>query len=167
MSAGFQATVSFPPGTPQEAQAVDLMAPEDMGLWRVSAISLAPVAMRARIIYGTSSSFRISNLRLPLVAYVPGACQLYLAPDVSPVVADINVRVSATLITNGLQVLRTFHDSAAAAVLLPPSAMRYTALTASTVTIEGIAVAVAVGTDILLTAPSTLTAGAGIAEHEL
>lgn len=167
MSAGFQASVSFPPGIPQEAQAVDIMAPENMGLWRVSAISLAPVAMRARLIYGTSSSFQISNLRLPLVAYVPGACQLYLAPDVSPVVAGIEVRVSATLITNGPQVLRTFHDSAAGAVLLPPSAIRYTALTASTVTIEGIAVAVAVGTDIILTAPSTLTAGAGIAEHEL
>lgn len=167
MSAGFQASVSFPPGIPQETQAVDLMAPENMGLWRVSAVSVAPVAMRARLIYGTSSSFQISNLRLPLVAYVPGSCQLYLTPDVSPVVADINVRVSATLITNGVQILRTFHDSGAGAVLLPPSGVRYTALTASTVTIEGIAVAVAVGADIILTAPSTLTAGAGLVEHEL
>lgn len=168
VQAGLQTTVSFAAALQaRETQAVDLVASSHVGIWRVSAIASRPVRVNARLIYGTASSFTLENIRLPLVAYVPGNVQLYVNPEASPPAEAIHVRVSAKLVSSGTQTVRTFHDATAGAVDLPASVASYTALVAGSVTVEGVAVALGVNQQLKVTAPAVLTAGAGIVEHEL
>lgn len=171
VQAGFQATVCFTAGeTPKPTQALDVMDQAGLGVWRVSAVSSEPAAVQGKLIYGTSSSFQVDNLLLPLIAYVPGNCGLYLLPrgGLAPA-ADVTVNVSCKLVGGFSvpQVLRTFHDAAAGALTLPASGVRYRALTASVVAVEGVPVALAVNEVLHVTCPAVLSVGSGLLEHEL
>lgn len=173
VQAGFQATIDWQPavaGSPvaKERQAVDLQDLAGLGVWRIAAITRGTQRVFGRLIYGTSSSFELGNIILPLVAYVPGNAQLYLLPEDTTPAARVCVGVSAKLVGgfSSPQIVRTFHT--AGATPLPSSGYRFTALAAATLTVEGVAgIAVAAGDSLRITSPSILTAGSGLVEHEL
>lgn len=129
-------------------------------LWRASAIG---ENVQLVLHYGTQGTLAVPGLRLPFVAFVPG--QLLLRAEKIDPDAPANVTVTLTAATGGVPTVRTFIPAPQA---LPPSARLYTALTASTLTVAGIAgIAVAVGASLPLVAPSSVTVGAGIAELSL
>jgi len=169
VQAGYQATVDWASGiAAKERQAVDLQDFSGMGVWRIAAVTRGDQRVFGRLIYGTSSSFELSSIVLPLVAYVPGNAQLYLQPETSPPASRVCVGVSAKLVGgfSSPQIVRSFHVASATA--LPSSGYRFTALAASTLTVEGVAgIAVAAGDSIRITSPTLLTAGSGLVEHEL
>lgn len=171
---GFEATVRFGStlATSRETQAVDIASSDEVPLWRVSAFSSRAgiQQLTARLIYGTCSTIELIDLVCPLVAYVPGNVQLYLQPQTNPfVLGPMNGYVSARPVWSpGQQVVRSLADATAAAVNLPATAVSYTAYTASTLTVAGIGpIAVAVAETLRLIGPARLTAGTGIAEHDL
>jgi hypothetical protein len=167
---GNQMSFALPAGPPIEQHIVDAMSRRGVGqLWRVSMFSLQnPTAgvpdLRARLMYGTSSSIQIDNLSLPLVAYVPGNLQLYVRKAATGEVPR-EVVVSLKPVSGyGQQILRSVVDASGGALTLAPSAVRFTALVASTV--QG--VALAPGESMIVTAPAGLNiGGGGIVEHEL
>ena len=172
---GYQATVSFPavtvlePAQP-ERPAIDSVNRRDIPLWRLSAIALQPTQLwRLRLIYGTSSSIEIQNIRAPLVAYVPGSVQLYALPIGQTAAVNLYVSLKPAFGYN-LQHVRSILDNqgGGAALDIPPSGVRFTALVASTVNMAGAAIALGVNASLLITGPATLAIGGlGIVEHEL
>lgn len=172
---GEQATISFPAPTvlvpqQQERPCVDVANDRAVSLWRVSAVGLQPTQRwRLRLIYGTASSIMLTDLEAPLVAYVPGSCQLYAFPLAQTAKADLQVSLKPVAGYN-LQHVRSISDNTAgvAPLSLPSSGVRFTALIASTVTVAGAAVALAANATLFLTGPATLAVGGlGIVEHEL
>lgn len=129
-------------------------------VWRVSAIG---ANVELQLHYGTQGTLVVPNIRVPFVGVVPG--QVTLRAQKVAAGAPANVLVTLTAATGGLPVVRTVIPAPQA---LPNNTSQYTALTASTLTVAGIAgIAVAVGASLPIVAPSAVTAGAGIAELAL
>jgi hypothetical protein len=170
---GEQATLNFPAPSVlaparQETQAIDTGDALDVSLWRISALALQPTQRWAiRLMYGTASSLMLTNVEAPMVAYVPGHAQLYAVPVAQT--ADANLLVTLKPVSGyNLQHVRTIATAPAVVLQLPSTGVRFTALAASTVTVAGVAVALAAGQSIILAGPSTLAVGgSGIVEHEL
>lgn len=168
---GFQATVTFAAGTParRPTPSFDAANDHDVSLWRVSA-QVSPAGdttqrVLAQLIYGTGSSMQLSDIVLPLVAYVPGSVALYLYPE-SDVTSPIVVMGNVKPVTGyEAQTVRTWHETPGQ---LPPSVVTFTATGAGTVvTTQGVAVPLAIGQSIPIMGPSSLTAGSGLGTHEL
>lgn len=129
-------------------------------LWRASAFG---ENVQLSLQYGTQGTISLAGIRLPFEAFIPGQVSL-TATKVDPA-APANITVTLTAATGGVPTVRSFIPAPAA---LPANGRLYTALTASTLTIAGVAgVAVAAGASIPLIAPSAVTAGSGILELTL
>jgi hypothetical protein len=128
-------------------------------LWRASAQGENVVL---RLTYGTQATLIVDNIRLPFVGFIPGQAQL-VARKVDPAASAV-CRLTLTAATGGISMIRAVVGIGA----LPPNAGTYTALTASTLTVAGVAgIAVAVGATLPIVAPSAVTAGSGIVELTL
>lgn len=154
---GIQTRRTWTAADVEEKQVVDAMRSEY--LWRVSAQG---ENVLLSLLYGTLAGISVDNIRLPFVAFIPGNVGLRAKKLVTDEPASL--RVTLTAATGGVGVVRAVVGVAP----LPSSAQLYTALTASTLTIAGIAgIAVAVGASMPLVAPSEVTAGSGIVELTL
>lgn len=140
-----------------EKNLIDAMRPEFM--WRAS---VQGENLELVLTYGTKATIKLDNIRLPFVAFIPG--QIGLTARKLDGASPASASVTLTAATGGVGVIRTFQAVAA----VPGSGRLYTALTASTLTIAGVAgIAVAVGDSIPIVEPSAVTAGSGIVEHTL
>lgn len=152
---GEQSTADWAAGESDDRPVLDL--PLGMSVWR---IGLYGVNVVFRVVYGTKANKIIEGLASPALLSIPGQCAVYARP-LDPEVAA-SARVTATPATAGGNSARYIVDTAGAA--LDPDAAHFQALTASTVTIRGIAVAVPVLGVVPLVAGSVLTAGSGYLE---
>lgn len=128
-------------------------------LWRVSAQGVNVVF---QLVWGTKATRRLTNLLSPLVAFIPGACEV----NASKVNAQATASADLTCTPvsgegNCCQLVRqAFAANPAAAV--PLGAWRFTALVASTVTLQGNAVALAAGASLVVDdRPGNTILGAG------
>jgi hypothetical protein len=157
---GLQSRRDWLAGDNSQVQIVDLQRSEY--LWRV-AIAVA-VNLQFRLIYGTGASVELDGLRAPFEAFIPGQVGLYARKVTNDQIAS--VRATVTAATGGVPVVRM--PAPAPGSLLPANAKSYVALSASTLTVNGVAgVAVAAGVTLPLIAPATLTAGQGFLELSL
>lgn len=155
---GTQTTRAWTAADQEVKSVIDAMRCEY--LWRVSAVGdNVQLAME----YGTQGTIAVANIRLPFEGFVPGQVGIR-ASKVDPASAA-SVVVTLTVATGGSPTVRT---RATAPAALPSSARLYTALTASTLTVDGVpGIAVAAGASLPLVSPSSVTAGAGIVELAL
>lgn len=129
-------------------------------LWFVCAYG--PV--RFTLSYGTNLRAR-RVLSSPISATLPGALTLNAQPLVDPVQVDTIARASMVPITAPIE-CSVLRSPILTPGPLPEGARSYTALTASTVSVQGVGVVVPVGNTILLLDPSTLVAGSGVASFD-
>jgi hypothetical protein len=174
---GTQQTVQFQTATATRPalgrqMAIDVKSRRDVSLWRVTA-TVAPDSSGAfvlgRLIFGTGSSIEIGNLILPLIAHVPGNCQLYLEPSFGgPDVFNCHVTLKPVS-SPGRNILRTFIDASGGSEVLPRTAVSFYATSASTLNRNGLSPqALAVGESAPVYWFSSISAGGyGIAEHEI
>ncbi len=138
----------------EEKAVIDALRPEY--LWRASAFG---ENLLLTLTYGSMASLKLPNIRLPFEGFIPGQVGLMARKLVSTEPASC--RVTFTAATGGVATVRMLVSVGP----LLSNAKTYTALTASTLTVAGIAgVAVAPGQSLPLVAPSAVTAGTGILE---
>lgn len=128
-------------------------------LWRVSVIGDVDVFIR----YGTSG-----GSELELAAPVQGAFAGFVGVEAQPRSDETETTAVVTIapvLDAGLQSLRALSDATAGAVALHPAAKRFQALTASTLTIRGVAVVVPALSEVSLVSGSVHTGGVGVVEH--
>ncbi len=172
---------SYPPGAPVGDMGVDYgiqrfgiwkagdVVPQQLidvrraeALWRVSAFG--PVSLSLG--YGTTKRRQVSGLLAPLVITVPGQLELTAAP-LDPDHHGVSCIVTLTQATAGAFAnARKFVSRTLADVVLDVGAVRYVALTASTLTISGAAVVVPALSIVPLVVGSVLTGGSGFQEFE-
>jgi len=152
---GEQSSQDWLVGQSDDRPVLDL--PRAVFLWRVTVLG---ENVLVDVEYGTKANKRIVNLATPFQLTVPGQCNVSARP-LDPQAAA-SVRVTATPATAGDSSARRIVVGPALA--LDPDATSFRALTASTVTIRGIAVAVPVLGVVALVAGSVLTAGSGYLE---
>jgi hypothetical protein len=145
--------------------------PAYCALWRVSlqveTQSETPLQGLVKLRYGTgTSTIQLNDLQLPIVAYVPGQCQVSLRPTIPiPLITAWGVGVTACPVSApGKPVLRQFFNGAAD---FQEGAVKFTALTAANLVVGSGPVVLAVGDSIPLVSPSSLTSGSGVVEFEL
>lgn len=129
-------------------------------LWRVSIFG--PVLVT--ISYGTSKNRPIVDLQAPVVMTIPGQFTATATP-----LTDEGAKAVVTLTeasAGALSQARKVAVRGAADVALDEGAVRYFALTASTLTISGVATVVPALGSVPLVAGSVLTAGSGFQEFE-
>lgn len=132
-------------------------------LWRFSAFG----AVYITIIYGTLGSRQIVRLLTPVVMTIPGQ----FTATAEPVDADhdepVYCEITLTPTTAQVEHARNFVSAGAGpAIALELGAVRYVALSASTLTISGVSVAVPALSSVPLVAGSTLDTGSGFQEFE-
>lgn len=136
----------------------------------LSRVSLSRVSVQGeglvRIVCGTGSVLEFTDLRPPLLAFIPGKWELHGRP-----VADQGgeLLVAAVPTTGaGRGLLRQLADATAGAVGLDVRAARARVIAPATFTVAGIATgAVPVGTDVPLFGPSVLLTGAAEIHFDL
>lgn len=158
---GTQSRASWQPGENDPRQLCDVVKAES--LWRFSAFG----AVRISIIYGTLASRQILNLLAPVVMTIPGQFTATAQPvdeDHEGVSCDITLTPATA---SALEHARSFIDAGAGPALeLELGAVRYVALTNSTLTISGAAVAVPALSSVPLVAGALLNTGSGFQEFE-
>lgn len=152
---GEQSSQDWRPGETDDRPVLDL--PLSMSVWRIGIFGENVVV---RVIYGTKANKQIVGLATPALLTIPGQCSIYAKP-LNPEAAA-SVRVSATPATAGASSCR--YIAVGPNLALDPDAAFFRALTASTVTIRGTAVALAVLDVVPLVSGSVLTAGSGYVE---
>lgn len=131
-------------------------------LWRISVFG--PVTVR--IDYGTVMRQPLTLLASPVVMTIPGSASVYVTPS-DPEHAAIACKATLTAASAGARAhARKIIDAGAGAVLFEESAVNFVALTASTLTISGIAVVVPALSAVPLVAGSRLDTGSGYQEFE-
>lgn len=139
-------------------QVCDALKP--VALWRFSCFGRVKVT----IDYGTQGTRKIFELRAPLVITIPGQFTATAEP-IDDTGADCVVTL--TQATAGAQpTARRLADATAGAVGLDNGAVRYWALTASTLTIAGVAVVVPALAIVPLVSGAVLNTGSGFQEFE-
>lgn len=125
-------------------------------LWRVSVFG----DLLLRVQWGTSSTNTVENIAAPLIAAFPGRVTVEGQPR------DVQTATiaSCTLTPATAGGFGSFKQFQTAAGPISPFAVRATAITAANLTIQGQAVALAVGDSIPLTSNSALVAGVIIAD---
>jgi hypothetical protein len=155
---GIQSYGRWQPGDTKAKQLIDVRRTD--ALWRVSAFG---TNVSLRLSYGTTKLRTIEALQPPLVIAVPGQLILTVTPLDD---AGAECIVALTYATAGaIANARKFIDGAVA-VALDAGAVRYFALTASTLTISGAAVAVPACSFVPLVVGSVLNSGSGFQEFE-
>lgn len=156
---GTQQFAIWKPGDVGSRQVCDAMKPE--ALWRFSAFG--PV--RITIDYGTQGSRKLLSLQAPVVLTIPGQFTATATP-----LNGTGERVCAVTLTQATAgaraIARNFVDAGGGAVALDQGAVDYWALTASTLTISGAAVAVPALSIVPLVSGSVLNTGSGFQEFE-
>lgn len=118
------------------------------------------------VIWGNVGTARIDAVKPPMVWTVAGSCQVRGRPRQAPqsqVTAVLTWREAASPASYPP---RTWHDAAAGAVDLPPTAGWVTSVAAATIiTIGPTVIALPIGVRIPIVAPAELTAGVVVAEH--
>lgn len=142
-----------------------------VGVWRVSAVhSFGSDQIEGTIIYGTgNNALTLTRVLLPCVAYIPGFATLTAAPVAPATGLNIVTCTVVPMFEAAAQRVRTFEDASVAAVLLPGSAVRLTALEAITYTPFGAAapIVAAAGATVEIAGRTTLDTGRAAAWHEL
>ena len=134
------------------------VSPAADGFWRCSVEGDVTLVVH----WGTAGGDRVLAVDSPFAADLPG----YVTIKAKPRVADVAASCRVTLqLSSGVgPAVARFLQTALAA--LPENAARFVALAASTVTIRGNAVVLALGQSIPLVSGSVLTAGFGFAEFD-
>jgi hypothetical protein len=155
---GTQSLATWAPGDVTAKQVCDALKPA--ALWRFSAFGHVLI----RIDYGTLANRRILNLRAPLVLTIPGQ----FTAEATPLDGNgAECRVTLTQATAGARsIARGFVDAGGGAVALDEGATDYWALTNSTLTIAGVAVAVPALSIVPLVSGAVLNTGSGFQEFE-
>jgi len=151
---GLQQSGEWSAGQNQPIQLLD--ATRAAMLWRVSVVGDVAI----RLLYGTRATIEL-NAWAPFVAGIPGQVALWATPldDTTP------TRALATLTPSAAPGVTYARTTLVSPGPFPAAAGRFTALSASTLTIAGIVgVAVAIGASIPVVAGSLLTAGSGIVD---
>jgi len=129
-------------------------------LWRLSAFGNVLLT----VAYGTKKKRAITDLQAPLVITVPGQFILTATPRDDQGTTCVVALTQAT--AGAISMARKFVARGGADVALDDGALRYFALTASTLTISGAAVVVPALGLVPLVAGSVLTSGSGFQEFE-
>lgn len=157
---GIQRYTKWAPGDSTPKQIVDATRAD--ALWRLSVHG----AVFVTVLYGTTRAREIQRLQAPVVITIPGQFLAVASPiDVD---AGAEATVALTQATAGaLSQARKFVDAGGGpAVDLDVGAVRFVALTASTLTISGAAVVVPALQSVPLVAGSSLNTGSGFQEFE-
>jgi hypothetical protein len=129
-------------------------------LWRFSVFGRVLVD----VLYGTRKARAIVALQAPVVLTVPGQLLVTVTPRDDDGTSCV---VSLTPVTaSGISQARSFIDDSGGAVSFAEGACRFFALSASALTIAGVAVAVPALAAVPLTAGSVLVTGSGFQEFE-
>lgn len=156
---GIQQYGRWAPGETKAKQLIDVRRTD--ALWRVSAFGNN---VSLRLSYGTTKLRTIEGLQSPLVIAVPGQLALTVTPLDD---AGADCIVALTYATAGaIANARKFVDDAGGAAALDAGAVRFFALTASTLTISGAAVTVPACSFVPLVVGSVLNSGSGFQEFE-
>lgn len=157
---GFQQTAKWDAGD-DRARPLCQMQPAK-NLWQVTVIG----GVTCDLIYGTLAAQRVSNLVAPLFFCAPGKIEIQAVPvDASS--ATI-ARVCVTPVSaGGALALRQVLDATSGAVEIGEHVHKLRALSASNVTVAGIAIPLAAGEEIQTVIGSTLNSGTAIAELSL
>lgn len=159
---GTQSQQEWAHGDNKEKTLIDVVkAPH---LWRLSVFG--PVLVT--LVYGTKSTRQITQLQAPVVLEIPGQMVVTATPSDLNHSGTVVCRVTLTqAMASHRAQARKLADATAGAVTLDEAAVSYTALTASTLTIAGVAgVSVAALSTVPLVAGAVLTAGKGFQEFE-
>lgn len=154
---GLQRRITFAAGDTAPQQIASVL--QNHSLARFSVIGDVDIEAT----YGTGPTVRVA-LTAPLETVLPGNAQLSVTPRTTPTEAVVTLH---PVWFAPAEAARSFVDASGGAVALPNSAKRATALAASTVTIRGTAVALAVAESIPLVSGSVLTSGIAIVEHAI
>lgn len=156
---GTQQAPTWLPGETDARQVCDALKPG--ALWRLSVFG----RVRVTIGYGTQGTRAILRLLAPVVITLPGQFTATAEPLNAEGAACVVALTQAT--AGARSVARVFVDAAAGpAVALDDGAVDFWALTASTLTISGAAVAVPALSIVPLVAGSVLNTGSGFQEFE-
>lgn len=157
---GTQSRGSWATNDDQEKPIVDAL--RSVSLWRVSV--LGPVLLR--ISYGTSSFREFVDIETPMVGSFPGQVTIYARPAEVDRDEPVECTVTLTPATAALSQIRKIHVAGGIANPFDDGAIRFTALTASTLNISGNVVAVPALSSVPLVSGATLTLGTGYQEFE-
>lgn len=155
---GIQQSATWAAGDVKPRQLVDARKAD--ALWRFSIFG--PVLVT--ISYGTSKNRPIVDLQAPVVLTIPGQFTATVAPLNAEGATAVVTLTEAT--AGGVSQARKVVVRGLADVALDEGAVRYFALTASTLTISGVAAVVPANSSVPLVAGSVLTAGSGFQEFE-
>jgi len=156
---GIQQSATWAAGDAKPRQLIDSRKADS--LWRFSIFG----AVLVTISYGTSKNRPITNLLAPVVMTIPGQ----FTATVVPVDTDAGAVAVVTLTeatAGAISQARKVAVRGGADVALDEGAVRYFALTASMLTIGGVATVVPALSSVPLVAGSVLTAGSGFQEFE-
>lgn len=155
---GIQVWKKWEPGDVRPCGVIDVRRAD--ALWRVSAFGNVLLTIG----YGTKRKRAITDLQAPLVIAVPGQVIVTATPRDANGTTCV---VTLTQATDGsLSNARKFTSRGGADVALDEGAVRFFALTASTLTISGAAVVVPALDFVPLVAGAVLTSGSGFQEFE-
>lgn len=155
---GLQSTEAWAAGEVDERPVIDTVPHPDAGAWRVSIVG----DVTLRVEWGSGPNKTIADMDSPAAMILPGQCTVYAKPRTG---AGARVRVTLAPSWSGLQHdFRRLVDATAGAIAIDPEFGFYQALTASTVSVRGTAVAVPALAILPLVSGSTLTAGVGYLE---
>jgi hypothetical protein len=158
---GIQNRAEWAPGDNRLKAVID--AQRAVMLWRFSVFG--PVLID--LTYGSAMRRVFTELAAPVVMAVPGQCQVYARPA-DPNHTGVVCLVTLTAATGAAraEARRAIDAGAGPALSLDIDAVRYVALTASALTISGIATAVPALSSVPLVAGSVLNTGSGFQEFE-
>jgi len=155
---GIQQSALWPAGDVVPRQLVDARKADS--LWRCSIFG----GVLVTISYGTSKNRPIVDLLAPVVLTIPGQFTATARPLTDEGAIAVVTLTEAT--AGGISQARKIVVRGGADVALDDGAVRYFALTASTLTIGGVAAVVPACSSVPLVAGSVLTAGSGFQEFE-
>lgn len=155
---GIQQFKVWAPGNTVPEQVLDTRRAD--ALWRVSAFGNVLLTLG----YGTTKRRAIVDLQAPLVMTVPGQLTLTARPRDNQGATCVVTLTEAT--AGSISNARKFVVRGGADVALDDGALRYFALTNSTLTISGAAVVVPALAIVPLVVGSVLTGGSGFQEFE-
>lgn len=157
---GIQSKRSWKPGDNHKQTAID--ARRASNLWRVTAFG--PEVLAVDLKFGPQCTITLTGLALPLRVSAPGQFQLIAYPTADHD-DELELNVTMTPATSGGLIEARRIKTVAGAFDI--NAVRYTALTASTVSIRGIGpLAVGVLESVALLAGSSLVTGSGYEEFD-
>lgn len=145
-------------GQTDERGVIDVV--KAVALWRISVFG----SVLVRVTYGTQATREFAELQAPVVMTVPGQVVVSVRPrDDEGAICTVTLTQATD---GGPSHARKFADAGGVGVDLDNDAVRFVALTASTLTISGAAVVVPALSSVPLVAGSSLDTGSGFQEFE-